>query len=183
MMSTMCRLAAVPAILLATAQGADAWQALTAISFPVAQTVEGDRFAAYCETGAGAPAVRLHIAGMRDGKGQLRVQLYGDAPESFLEKGARLIRIQVPTPPEGETARLCVPLTVPGTYALFVLHDRDMNGKAGIFSEGFGFSNNPQLKLRKPRHDEVAFTVGQEVLDMNIEMQYFGGERRRSHGR
>ena len=149
------------------------------LALPHEETIEGNVFAARCDVTGSLPAVRLKIHDLRDDKGSIRVQLYNDDPEAFLAKGTKLLRIEVPAPTDGENADICIPLETAGTYAIFVMHDRDGDGKADVFSEGFGISNNPKLKLRKPRHDEAAFNIGDEILDMDINMQYFGGNNRR----
>ena len=136
-----------------------------------------------CQTDLMRPSIHVHVEGFKDLKGNVRVQLYGEEPDQFLAKGAKLLRIEIPVPDDGAPVDICVPLESKGVYALFIMHDRNKNGKANVFSDGFGISNNPKMKLRKPRHDEAAFEVGDEVLDMNIELQYFGGNKKKRRAR
>src|SRR5690606_22791100 len=54
----------------------------------------------------------------------------------------------------------------PGRYAVQVLHDANDNGKldtniVGMPTEGYGFSNNPQV-MRKAHFDEAVFEVPAE---------------------
>jgi uncharacterized protein (DUF2141 family) len=51
----------------------------------------------------------------------------------------------------------------PGAYALQVMHDENGNGKLdtnllGVPTEGYGFSNNPQV-MRRARFDEARFKL------------------------
>ena len=149
------------------------------LKLPHLETIEGNLYAARCENGMDRPAIKLRVQNFKDRKGNIRAQLYNDKPDEFLEKGKKLLRIEFAVPQDDSPVEICVPLEEAGTYALFLLHDRNGNGKANVFSEGFGISNNPKMKLRRPRHDEAAFEVGNEVLDMEIDLQYFGGDKRR----
>src|SRR5437763_5542588 len=65
----------------------------------------------------GRPAVLVSINGFKVRAGRLRVQLYGDNPDSFLAKGAKLRRIDVPVTPSGPM-NICVAVPRPGTYAI-----------------------------------------------------------------
>ncbi|MGD8326849.1 MAG: DUF2141 domain-containing protein [Sphingomonadales bacterium] len=153
------------------------------LKLPHEDTIMGNQFAARCEGAQELPAIKLKVQEFKDGKGNVRVQLYNDNPDEFLEKGTKLLRIEVAVPEDGGPVDVCVPLEKEGTYALFLLHDRNENGKADVFSEGFGISNNPKMKLRRPRHDEAAFEISNEILDMDINMQYFGGNKRKRRRR
>lgn len=70
-----------------------------------------------------------------------------------------------------------------GTYAFSVFHDADQNGKLeqtapigefpGIPKEGFGFSNNPELKIGAASFNETAIDVGLADRDpITIQMNY-----------
>lgn len=129
-----------------------------------------------CLAGEMQAALLVTVTEISSDKGNLRLQIYGDKPDDFLEKGKKLVRVEVPTQSNDDAEqRACVPLPGPGTYALAVLHDVNANGKADIFSEGFGFSNNPKLGLGKPDYDEVVFTVGPGVSEYKVSLSYLVG--------
>jgi uncharacterized protein (DUF2141 family) len=111
---------------------------------------------------------------MKDASGNVRVQLYGNRPDEFLAKGAKLARAEAPAPKSGE-ALLCVPVEKPGTYALAALHDRNANGRLDVLSDGVGFSGNPALTLSKPRHEDTAFAVRSGIQHVTIVMNYRRG--------
>lgn len=135
-------------------------------------TVEHDPAA--CESvAAGRSYVRVAVDGFKDSDGNVRVQVYGPSKDDFLEKGKKLIRVDVPT--EGDGQQICVPMPSPGPYTLVVMHDRNSNGKADFFSEGFGFSNNPKLGLAPPDAEDVVFNAPVGLLEMQVSLKYIFG--------
>ncbi len=118
-------------------------------------------------------------------EGNIRVQIYSDDPGEWLEKGKKLVRVDTPaTANKGGSQEICVPVPGAGTFAFVVMHDKNANGKADIFSEGFGFSNNPDLGLSKPDHEDVIVSVNTEVTKLSIDLKYvFGGPKKKRSGR
>ena len=129
-----------------------------------------------CTTEPGQAVLEVTVDNLQTTEGQMRAQIYSSDPEEFLEKGKKLVRVDVPVETlDGPT--ICVPLPTPGTYALVVMHDKNANGKADFFSEGFGFSNNPKLSLAPPDGEEVMFVANAGVSKHTIELTYiFGGD-------
>ena len=122
-----------------------------------------------------ASSMLVQIGGVRSDKGVLVAVLYGDKPEEFLKKGARMARERVPARP-GLVA-VCLEAPRPGTYAIAVYHDENDNGKfdrswTGLPSEGFGVSNNPRPLLRAPTLSESAIQVGSGHKVVNIDLRY-----------
>jgi len=127
-----------------------------------------------CEAGGGGAAIFLHVENIRSMEGNLRAQVYSSNPEEFLEKGKKLVRVDVPVTLEYEQS-VCVPVPVPGLYAIVVMHDRNANGKADFFSEGFGFTNNPKLGFGPPDAEEVMIDVPEGVSKANVKLKYILG--------
>ena len=121
----------------------------------------------------GRPAVLVSVSGFKVRAGRLRVQLYGSDANSFLAKGAKLRRIDVPVTPAG-AMNVCVAVPHPGTYAIAVRHDLNGDNARGDWSDGGGFSRNPHLSLLhlRPSFDAVAVNVGQGVLGVNVTLNY-----------
>lgn len=146
---------------------------------PAAMAMEGDSttlehdMAACEQPAAGAALVRVKVEGFKDQDGNVRVQIYGPSKDDFLEKGKKLVRVDVKTTGDGQ--QICVPMPSPGDYTLVVMHDRNANGKADFFSEGFGFSNNPKLGLAPPDVEDVVFSAPAGVLDMDVSLKYIFG--------
>ena len=144
-----------------------------ALAAPVDAAVLGPEAAA-CRPGASGPAVLVRVYGFKDRAGQLRVQLYGGNPETFLDKGTKLKRIEVPVAGEGDMD-VCVALPHAGEFAIAVLHDRDLNGKMNPASDGVGFSRNPRLGLSKPSHAQAAFQARGGIQTVEVVLNYLHG--------
>lgn len=115
----------------------------------------------------------LTLSGLRNGKGVVRVCLT-QASTRFMEcKTSAAAAANVPA---ARAAHLDLPQLRPGSYALLVIHDENGNGKldmtVGIPREGFGFSNNPTIRMRPPRLDEVRFTLAPGDSAQTVRMRY-----------
>jgi uncharacterized protein (DUF2141 family) len=117
----------------------------------------------------------VSVNGFKARSGRLRVQLYGDNPNTFLAKGARLKRIDLPV--TAGTMNVCVAVPHPGTYAIAVRHDVNGDNSKGDWSDGGGFSNNPSLSLLhlKPSLRQTAVNVGNGVKPVSITLLYRHG--------
>ena len=65
----------------------------------------------------------------------------------------------------------------PGTYALAVIHDENMDGKLdtnwfGVPTEGYGFSNDAQGWLGAPSFSAASFTYDGRNLELTISLHY-----------
>jgi uncharacterized protein (DUF2141 family) len=134
-----------------------------------------------CQQGAAGPAILILPEGLRDRKGQLRVELYPDDADGFLqddkiliESGRTFRRIDIPTPPSGPIG-LCIRVPHPGRYSLMLLHDRDSNRKFGVFVDGAGLPGNPKLGLHRPRVEQALIAVGGGVTVAPIILNYWRG--------
>lgn len=127
-----------------------------------------------CEAGEGGAALYVHVENIRSMEGNLRAQAYSSNPDEFLEKGKKLVRVDVPVVLEDEQS-VCVPVPAPGTYAIVILHDRNANGKADFFSEGFGFTNNPKFSLGPPDGEDVMIDIPAGVTKTNVKLSYILG--------
>lgn len=126
-----------------------------------------------CRADGNAILVRVH--GVRNTNGQVVAVLYGDDPAAFLKNGKRLARAVVPA--SAETVSLCLPTQGSGTYAVAVFHDEDSDlhlgkGLFGLPDEGWGLSNNPPFKMRKPRLEEAALRAEPGVFAIDITLGY-----------
>lgn len=144
----------------------------SALAVPAAAALGPD--AAACSEGH--PALLVSVNGFKQRTGKLRVQLYGDDPKTFLAKGARLKRVDLPVTPAGPM-NVCVAVPHPGTYAVSVRHDVNGDNARGDWSDGGGFSNNPSLSLLhlKPSLAQTAINVGNGVKTVNVTLLYRHG--------
>lgn len=119
------------------------------------------------------PAVRVTVTGVSASSGSIRVQTYRGTPADWLAKGRWLHRIQVPA--RRGTMTFCLPVSGPGNYAVAVRHDVNGNGDTDLRTDGGGMSNNPAINifnLGKPSVRQTAFTVGEGVKTIQINMRY-----------
>ena len=124
----------------------------------------------------GRPSLLVSVNGFKARSGRLRVQLYGDNPDTFLAKGARLKRIDLPVT-GGGAMNVCVAVPHPGVYAVAVRHDVNGDNSRGDWSDGGGFSNNPGVSLLhlKPSLRQAAVNVGNGVKPVAITLLYRRG--------
>lgn len=127
-----------------------------------------------CEAGNTGAALLVNVENIRTEEGNLRAQVYSSNPDDFLAKGKKLVRLDVPVTTAGEQA-MCVQLPGAGKYALVIMHDKNANGKADFFSEGFGFSRNPKLGLGAPDAEEVIMEMPAGVTETTVRLKYILG--------
>lgn len=136
-----------------------------------------------CTAGDSGAALYVQVENIRSIEGNIRIQAYSDNPDDFLAKGAKLLRVDTPVKYEDKQS-VCVHVPGPGTYAFVVMHDRNANGKADFFSEGFGFTNNPKLGLGPPDAEEVMFIVPEGITKTKIRLKYIlGGDEEKKEKR
>jgi len=140
---------------------------LLALSAPAGAAVVGD-VAACAE---GAPALRVHLAGFREAKGQVRIAVYRQS--GWLQKGGSLRKMRVPV--TGPAMDVCVAVPGAGAYAVAVHHDVDAD-KEKDRTDGAGFSRNPRLSLLgRPSFVGSAVQVGNSVRPVAIQLMYLRG--------
>jgi uncharacterized protein (DUF2141 family) len=65
----------------------------------------------------------------------------------------------------------------PGTYAMAVVHDENMNGKLdtnwfGVPTEGYGFSNNARGVLSAPSFSDAKFNYDGRNIELTMSLHY-----------
>ncbi|MDY0967623.1 DUF2141 domain-containing protein [Sphingomonas aerolata] len=133
-----------------------------------------------CERDEG-PAIAATIVGLKDRKGNLKLELYPPDEADFLRGDRELItagktfrRISVPAPATGPTA-LCIRVPHPGRYALLFTHDRDGRAKFSVWSDGAGFVKGDRLGRSRPKVDQAIVEVGPGLTHVTIRAQYLRG--------
>ncbi len=102
--------------------------------------------------------IRTLVNGVK-AQGILVVEVYANDSKNFLETDGRLRRARVAA--EDGSQEVCLDVPGPGIYAVASYHDQDGDRKFDkkwnrMPDEPFALSNNPKLKLRKPRFKEAA---------------------------
>jgi uncharacterized protein (DUF2141 family) len=117
------------------------------------------------------PAILVNVDGFKARTGNIRVNVYGSDPAKFLGRGQYVRQINVPVTRSGAMP-VCVSVPASGRYAVAVRHDVKRDGND--WGDGGGFSRNPGLSLTnmRPRYQNVAFDVGQNVQSVNVVLNY-----------
>lgn len=123
---------------------------------------------------ANSADLQVQLSGLRSAKGVVHLCLTHDAAR-FMDCKDNPAAI-AKTIQAGRAAALDLGQVKPGSYALLIVHDENNNGKLdmmfGIPREGFGFSNNPAMKPRKPKWEEIRFTMPAKPTTQQIRIRY-----------
>ena len=132
-------------------------------------------------TGGAGPAVLVRINGLKDRKGDLKLELYPANEEDFLKDDRDLIkqgkvfrRVRVPTPAAGPVA-ICMRVPAPGRYALLFTHNRDGKNKFSVWSDGAGFVGTGNLGRSRPKLAQAIIDVPAGVKTVTMRAQYLRG--------
>ena len=126
-----------------------------------------------CSRG-GSPAVLVHVAGLKNGAGQVRVQAYGPGAAKYLKKGEWAGRVDVPLGGR-RSLDICLPLPAAGQYSVAVRHDANANKKSD-WNDGAGFSRNPRLSLfGRPSFAHTAVAVKGGPTRVQVVINYRRG--------
>jgi uncharacterized protein (DUF2141 family) len=134
-----------------------------------------------CRRGEEGPALLVEVAGLKDRRGLLKLELYPANDADFLQDDNVLIaagkvfrRVEIPVP-QASTVELCIRAPASGIYALSLLHDRDGNHRFGLSVDGIGFGGNPKLGWSKPRAAAASVRVGTTPTRTRIVLNYRRG--------
>ena len=119
-------------------------------------------FAALLAAGATQAAdLTVTVTDIRASTGTIRIAVV-NSEAAWNNEAAPVVRKAIVV--SGKEATFQFPGLPPGQYAVQVMHDENDNGKfdtnfVGMPTEGYGFSNNPQV-MRRAHYDEARFELG-----------------------
>lgn len=129
---------------------------LLAAAAPIPSTPDLGKAEGKCRPGESGPAFLVHVNGLKDRTGRLKLEVYPANDKDFLADDNVLVaagktfrRVEVDVPGSGAPV-LCVRVPAAGRYGVSLLHDRDSNRRFGWRVDGIGFASNPKLGLSKP---------------------------------
>lgn len=122
------------------------------------------------------PIIHVEVQNIRNSTGNIACALFESPdgfPREFLHNATNVVVIKI----RGKEARCDFVDISPGTYALVVIHDENMNGKLdtkwlGIPKEGYGFSNDAKGVLGAPSFSAASFSCDGQNLDKTINLRY-----------
>lgn len=118
--------------------------------------------------------VTVTVDGFRNHTGRLGVTVFR-TPNGWPENNEKaFFHDSFPIAGDQTAARLTLP---EGRYAIAILHDENSNHKldrnfVGYPKEGFGFSNNPKVRLTAPGFDTAATPVSCPSTEVSIHLIY-----------
>ena len=151
------------------------------VSASVPSTPDLGKAEGRCRPTEPGPALLVDVIGLKDRRGKLKLEVYPATDTDFLsddnvlvEQGKTFRRVEAPAPAAGPV-QLCVRVPHAGSYAVSLLHDRDMNRKFGWTVDGIGFASNPKLGFSKPRAREARVIAGPGLTRIPIVLNYRRG--------
>jgi uncharacterized protein (DUF2141 family) len=122
------------------------------------------------------PGIHVQVLNIRNSTGSVACALFESAdgfPVEFLLSATNVMVIKV----RKTQARCDFEDIPPGTYALAVIHDENMDGKLavnalGVPTEGYGFSNDAKAWFAAPSFSAASFKYDGRNLDLTIDMHY-----------
>ena len=122
------------------------------------------------------PGIHVKILGIRNSTGTVACALFESPagfPSEFLHSATNVMIIKI----RKSQARCDFEDIPPGTYAMVVIHDENMNGKLdtnalGIPTEGYGFSNDAKKWLGTPSFSDASFTYDGQNVDLTMSLHY-----------
>lgn len=122
------------------------------------------------------PGIHVNILDIRNSIGAVACALFESPvgfPTEFLQSATNIVIVQI-----RDTQARCDFLDIPpGTYALAVIHDENMDGKLatnwlGIPREGYGFSSDAKASMSAPSFEAASFPYDGQNLNMRISLNY-----------
>jgi uncharacterized protein (DUF2141 family) len=122
------------------------------------------------------PGIHIKILNIRNSTGTIGCALF-ESPDGFPVEYLRYA-ININVIKIRDTQASCDFEDIqPGTYALAIVHDENMNGKLdtqwlGIPTEGYGFSNDVKAILGPPSFSAASFLYDGQEIRLTISLHY-----------
>ncbi len=119
----------------------------------------------------------IHVDGLRNSTGKVGTVIF-TSPAGWPEDTAKSLHHWPTDIPSGKREATAVwEHLPPGNYGVAVIHDENSNHKLdrnfiGIPKEGFGFANNPHVRLSAPSFGAAIVHVTCPITEINVHLQY-----------
>jgi uncharacterized protein (DUF2141 family) len=122
------------------------------------------------------PGIHVKILNIKNSIGTVACALFESSdgfPADYLRMATNVMVIKI----RKTQARCDFEDIPPGTYAMAVVHDENMNGKLdtnwlGVPTEGYGFSNDAKGILGAPSFSAASFMYDGQNDDLTISLRY-----------
>jgi uncharacterized protein (DUF2141 family) len=131
---------------------------------------------AQAQAQAPCPGIHVKVLNIRNSNGTVACALFESAagfPEEFLHSATNVMVIKI----RDTQARCDFEDIPPGTYALAVIHDENMNGRLDtnvlrIPTEGYGFSNDARAWFGAPSFSAASFQYDGRGAELTLSLHY-----------
>lgn len=122
------------------------------------------------------PGIHVKILNIQNSSGTVACALF-EAPQGFPKDFLRMATNVMIIKIRKDQARCDFEDIPPGTYAMAVIHDANMNGELdtdwlGIPTEGYGFSNDAQGLVGAPSFSAASFRYNGENIELTMTLHY-----------
>jgi uncharacterized protein (DUF2141 family) len=125
---------------------------------------------------APCPGIHVKILNIRNSTGTVACALFESSvgfPTEFLRSATNVMVIKI----RDAEARCDFEDIPPGTYAMAVIHDENMNGKLdtgilGFPREGYGFSKDAKALIGVPSFSAASFSYDGQNLGLTMSLHY-----------
>jgi uncharacterized protein (DUF2141 family) len=122
------------------------------------------------------PGIHVKILNIKNSTGTVACALFETEegfPKEFLRRATNVMVIKI----RKDQARCDFEDIPPGTYAMAVIHDENMNGELdanwlGIPTEGYGFSKDAKGLVGAPSFSSASFRYDGENIEMTMSLHY-----------
>ena len=122
------------------------------------------------------PGIHVKILNIRNSTGTVACALFESVegfPTEYLRMATNVMVIKI----RKDQARCDFEDIPPGTYAMAVVHDENMNGKLdtnwlGLPTEGYGFSNDATGLLGAPTFFAASFPYNGQTVELTMSLRY-----------
>lgn len=122
------------------------------------------------------PSINVKIQNISNNSGVIACAIFESKegfPSKFLKFASKTMLTQI----GGKDASFEFSDIKPGTYAIAVIHDENLNGELdtnlfGIPTEGYGFSSGAEVTLSAPSFSDAIFSYDGGRLQMSISLNY-----------
>lgn len=158
------------------AQGLEIWLSIGVKCVPCLATVMFANLPDSAFAQSACPGIHVTVLNIKNSTGTVACALFESPdgfPKDYLRSATNIMVIKI----RKEQARCDFEDIPPGTYAIAVTHDENMNGKLdtnvfGIPTEGYGFSADAKALIRVPSFSAASFPYDGQSVDLTINLNY-----------
>lgn len=120
--------------------------------------------------------IQVNIPNIKNSTGNIACGIF-ESPEGFPDKFLDSARVVIIRKIQKTNSQCLFSGIPPGTYAIAVIHDENMNGELdtnwfGVPREGYGFSNTTIDEFGAPAFSAASISYDGENIDLTVKLSY-----------